>query len=212
MLVIPVTLVSELWLCSRSALNLIARYPSLLTKQTHLTSDYTSLEVRERKDEIWQTLYGKAAWQLSLQPLGWMVARKVHDSSVSPSVEACTDPEQAQFRKEKLLSWHNAVISDKILLNASRSTHDFHNFLGVKRELRMETRKGHENMKRERLYSFHIRIQTGLHSPLFWIVLERGRRGESESVVLEAAGPGWRDRTRGHKVISSHDLPSSFCW
>lgn len=60
MLVIPVTLVSELWLCSRSALTLTARCPSLLTKQAHLTSDYPSLEGRERKDEIWQTLYGKA--------------------------------------------------------------------------------------------------------------------------------------------------------
>lgn len=47
-----------------------------LQNKPHLTSDYASLEVRERKDEIWQTLYGKAAWQLCLQPLGWMVAKK----------------------------------------------------------------------------------------------------------------------------------------
>lgn len=65
----------------------------------------------------------------------------------SPSGEAWTELEQAQLRQEKLLSWHNAVIRDKILLKASRSTRDFHNILGVKRELRMENQQWHKNTK-----------------------------------------------------------------
>lgn len=51
----------------------------------------------------------------------------------SPSVDAWTKLEQAQLRKEKLLSWQNADMRDKILLKASRNTHDFHNLFGVER-------------------------------------------------------------------------------
>lgn len=132
--------------CPRSALNLTARVSSLLREQMHLTSDGALLEAThgKRDSEIWQTLYGEAVPQSCLQPLGWTAARKANDSRLSPSVEACTELEQAQLRKEKLLSQHNAVMRDKILLKAYRSTHDFRNFLGVKRELRMETNRGME--------------------------------------------------------------------
>lgn len=101
----------------------------------HLTSDRTSLEVIVRENQVWQTPCGKAAPGLCLQPLGWMVVRKANNSRVSPSGEAWLELEldQAQLRQEKLFLRHDAVIRDKILLKASRSTHDFHNFLSVKR-------------------------------------------------------------------------------
>lgn len=58
----------------------------------------------------------------------------------------------------------------------------------------------------------------GLHSPLFWIVLNRrGRRGDSESVVLSwGCGTGMKEgQNQGPQVISTmvisnHDLPSLF--
>lgn len=176
----------------------------------HLTSDRTSLEVTVRENQVWQTPCGKAAPGLCLQPLGWMVIMKANDSRMSPSGEAWLELEldQAQRRQEKLFSWHDAVIRDKILLKASRSTHDFHNFLGVKRELRMENPQWHKNTKWESVFFSTI------HSSLFWIVLS-GEAGEAhQSVVLsqgwEAEG-GWGGRRgRARAVGSAPQWPALF--
>lgn len=72
-------------------------------------------------------------WQSHLTvvpPSGVDGVRKANDSRLSPSVGACTELEQAQLRQQLLLQ-HKAIIKEKILLKASRSTHDFHNFLGI---------------------------------------------------------------------------------
>lgn len=70
----------------------------------HRTPDYTSLEVMGKENRRFGKLlpYGKAALQLCL-PLGLEEPGKASDSRVSPSVEACTELEQAQLR-QKLLS------------------------------------------------------------------------------------------------------------
>lgn len=96
----------------------------------------------EREDQRFGKLFMAMLRQLCLQPFGADVAGRANISRTSALVEAHTEPEQAQLRKEKLLSWQNAVMSDKILLKASRSTHDLHNFLGIRRELRMENQQG----------------------------------------------------------------------
>lgn len=90
-----------------------------------------------------------------------------------------------------LLSWHNAVLSDKILLKASRSTHDFCNFLGVKRELRMENQQGHEHMKWEFVFLPNMNLNDSTRHCFELCSTKRGRRGESGSVVLS-----WGCRTR----------------
>lgn len=90
--------------CPRSALNLIARFSSLLTIQMHLTCDYTSPEVVVRENQIWQTPDGEAAPQVLLRPLGRMDGGRESQRPQSEFLrEACAEPEQALLRREKLL-------------------------------------------------------------------------------------------------------------
>lgn len=181
---------SCLWSVSRSLnydlmsqISFIARSSSLLTHAPNLWLRIVGSHSKGGS-EIWQTLYGRAAQQPCLQPLGWMVARKANYSRVESLSRSSSELEQAQLRKEKLLS-----LTQCCRERQDSSTHDFHNFLGVKRELRMENQQGRGNMKWVCMLSkYKSKLDSIRHCPQLCSTGEAGEENQTLRFFLEAGG------------------------